>query len=37
MDLMPRKSVPTLELKTLDGSTFELSKQHPETFTMVVF
>jgi len=37
MHLMPRKSVPTLALKTLDGPTFELSAQHPETFTMVVF
>jgi thiol-disulfide isomerase/thioredoxin len=37
MQLMPRKSVPDLELKTLDGPTFELSKQRAETFTMVVF
>src|SRR5215831_12775934 len=37
MQLMPRKFVPTLELKALDGSTFELSKQHPDTFTMIVF
>ena len=33
MSLMPRKPVPTLELKTLEGSTFELSKQRPEAFT----
>jgi peroxiredoxin len=37
MALIPRRPVPALELPTLGGPVFDLSKQHPESFTMIVF
>jgi len=37
MALMPPKPVPSLELQTLDGPVFKLSKEQPETFVMIVF
>ena len=35
--LTPRQPVPDLEVATLDGSTWRLSNQHPQNFTLVVF
>src|SRR5215510_13659840 len=37
MALIPRRPVPALELPTLAGPIFDLAKQHPESFTMIVF
>ncbi len=37
MALVPRRSVPALELDTLSGTRFRFSDQHPQNFTMVVF
>jgi peroxiredoxin len=34
--IKPRQAVPALEVPTLDGSTWTLSEQNPEHFTMVV-
>lgn len=35
--LMPRLTVPTLEVKTVKGTTFNLSSSEAENFTLVVF
>ena len=35
--LTPRKSVPDLEVATLDGRTWRLSDSRPDHFTMIVF
>lgn len=35
--LMPRQSVPSLALPTVDGSIWKLAEQTPENFTLVVF
>lgn len=37
MALLPRKSVPSLEFDTVDGSRWSLADQKPAHFTMVVF
>lgn len=37
MNTYPGHPAPDLSVSTLDGNTFELSKQEPENFTMVVF
>ncbi len=35
--LTPRKPVPSLEVETLDGSTWSLAESKPDNFTMIVF
>ncbi len=35
--IKPRQAVPALEVATLDGGTWSLAEQSPESFTMVVF
>ncbi len=35
--LTPRKPVPSLEIATLDGTTWNLAEAKPENFTMIVF
>ncbi len=35
--LTPRKPVPSLEIETLDGTTWSLAEAKPENFTMIVF
>lgn len=35
--LIPNASVPDLDLPLTNSARFELSKQHPEAFTMLVF
>ena len=35
--LTPRKPVPSLEVETLDGTTWSLAEAKPDNFTMIVF
>ncbi len=35
--LTPRKPVPGLEVRTLDGETWKLVEAKPDNFTMIVF
>ena len=35
--IKPRKTLPALEVATVDGGTWKLVEQSPENFTMVVF
>ncbi|MBI3042277.1 MAG: AhpC/TSA family protein [Betaproteobacteria bacterium] len=37
MSLMPRKSVPALEVETLGGGRWKLFAQKPQNFSMIVF
>ena len=35
--LIPRQPVPELSVRTVGGSTWNMSEQSPENFTLVVF
>ena len=35
--LIPRQQVPSLEVATVGGGTWQLADQSPKNFTMVVF